>query len=114
MPEASKRRAFKISDGVRTLVLNFGELGPADAAAVRKLAGVSLSHIMQENQFDADSLLILWWLAQVKNGAQFLEYKDVLKTYPTFDSMDAFELTAVEDDEQDEVDPLSPLASGAA
>lgn len=114
MPEASKRNAFKISDGITTHVLVHGDLTPGDAGAVRKLIGVSLSRLLQEEQFDADTILILWWLAQVQNGAQHLKYEDVVKTYPNLTAISAFSIDVIEDVAEDGEDSESPLGSGAA
>ena len=99
------KRILRISDGKRTLDLQWANLGPREDRLVRKEAGFSLPQLMEADSFDSFALAVIWWITRVRAGEDDLSFDDVLTGYPTYEHFAEFTVEQITPDEVDGHDP---------
>lgn len=81
--------------------------------AVRAATGLPLSAFWAgEEKVDADSVLVLWWLARRANGEPRLSFEDAEAEWPDDLKPGDVEMEEIVDDEDEETD--DPESSGPA
>lgn len=99
----TERAALRISIKGETRDLVFADLGPRDARMFRKATGMALRTVLDEEQFDLDSIAALWWLARIRSGDK-VTYDEVEAAFPSYADMD---------DETFSIEELTPEDDGS-
>lgn len=89
--------ALRIKDETRTLAI--GSIPLQERLICRRVTGLPVNAFIGQNQFDIDSLQVIWWLAGRAAGDPFLTLDKVVDEWPDDLTPDDFELSVDEPDD---------------
>jgi hypothetical protein len=111
--EQSRQLVYRMTVRGEELALRHADIGPADAALIRRETGMTLRTVLRTamgDDGDLDVYAALWWLAKRKAGDD-ATYDVVVGKFPTYAELDQIRfLVDVEDGEGTTEDSDSPEA----
>jgi hypothetical protein len=88
--EHSRHLFYRLTVRGEELTLRQADIGPSDAAMVRRETGMTLRSLLQAtydtDTVDLDVIATLWWLAQRKAGNE-IAYQVALDKFPSYAEM---------------------------
>lgn len=110
--EHDRHLVYRIKVRDEELTLRHADLGPADAALVRRETGMTLRSVLgtalDSAASDFDVFAVVWWLAKVKAGED-ISYAVAVGKFPSYAEIEQVKFT-IDVEGGSEEDPDSPEA----